>query len=105
MTIRGLEIPDEKLTAFCRRWKVAELELFGSALRDDFGPESDIDLLVSFAPEARWSLLDHVRMQEDARMLFGREVDLVTRKAVERSPNPIRRRAILESAERIYAAR
>lgn len=104
MTIHDLDIPDAELAAFCRRWKVAELSLFGSALRDDFGPESDIDLLVTFVPEARWSLLDHVRMQEEARILFGREVDLVTRRAVERSPNPIRRRAILESTRRIYAA-
>lgn len=105
MRIHELNVPDEELAAFCRRWQVAELALFGSALRDDFGPESDIDLLVNFAPDATWSLFDHVRMQEEARALFGRNVDLVTLNAVERSPNPIRRRAILESTKRIYAAR
>ena len=98
MTIQHLHIPDDALAAFCARWKVAELALFGSALRDDFGPESDVDLLVTFAPDARWSLFDHVRMQDELEVLFGREVDLLTRRAVEESHNWIRRKAILSSA-------
>ncbi|HET6567202.1 MAG TPA: nucleotidyltransferase domain-containing protein [Rhodothermales bacterium] len=104
MILPDLEIPDIELATFCRRWKVAELSLFGSALRDDFGPESDVDLLVTFKADARWSLLDHVRMEEEARSLFGRDVDIVTRRAVERSRNPIRRQAILGSSRMIYAA-
>ncbi len=93
------------LEDFCKRWKVEVLAVFGSAARGGLTPESDIDLLVSFAPEAEWSLLDHVRMQLELSSLIGRQVDLVSRRAVERSHNWIRRRSILESAEVWYAAR
>ena len=73
-------------------------------LRDDFGPESDIDVLVSFLPEAEHGLLDLVAMEEELGRLHGRKVDLVSRRGIERSRNYIRRRAILDSAEVIYAA-
>jgi predicted nucleotidyltransferase len=95
----------DQLADFCRKWKITELSLFGSALREDFGPESDVDVLVTFAPGHRWGLLDAVRMEQEIAELLGRAVDLVSRRAVERSDNWIRRRAILESAEVIYAAR
>jgi uncharacterized protein len=95
---------EEELTSFCRRWKVTELSAFGSVLREDFGPESDIDLLVTFAPDAHWTLFDMARMRDELARLFGRKVDLVTRRGVETSRNPIRRQAILSSAEVIYAA-
>jgi predicted nucleotidyltransferase len=97
-------LPKEALAAFCRRWKVRELALFGSILRDDFGPDSDVDLLVSFEPSADWSLFDHVKMEQELEALFGREVDLVSRRALERSENWIRRKEILDSAETVYAA-
>jgi hypothetical protein len=100
-----LEARAKTIAEFCRRWKITELRLFGSALREDFGPESDVDLLVTFAPDAQWSLLDHARMEEELSGHLGRRVDLVSRRAVERSPNWIRRRAILESAELYYAER
>lgn len=100
-----VDIHSDEVAAFCRRWKITELALFGSVLRDDFRPDSDIDVLVSFAADADWGLLEHVTMEEELGSLLGREVDLVTRRAVERSDNPIRRKAILESAEPIYAAR
>ena len=92
------------MTEFCRRWKVAELSLFGSALRDDFRPDSDIDLLVRFAPDAEWSLLDQAHMERELEQLLGRRVDLVSRAAIERSPNWIRRKEILETSRPIYAA-
>ena len=98
-------IPKGKIADFCRRWKVTELALFGSALRGDFGPDSDVDVLVSFAPDAHWSLFDLVTMQEELRTIFGREVDLLQRVAVERSENYIRRKSILSNLEVIYAAR
>lgn len=104
MSIAEIEMPAAKLDAFCRRWKVTELALFGSALRDDFGPESDVDFLVSFAPDADWSLLDHVGMEQELSEIVGRKVDVATRRAVERSENWIRREAILGSAREIYAA-
>jgi predicted nucleotidyltransferase len=96
---------NEKLAEFCRRWKVAELALFGSALRSDFTPASDVDLLVTFEPEADWSLLDHVAMEEELSAIVGRKVDLVSRRAIERSAKWIRRKAILGTAEPLYVAR
>jgi predicted nucleotidyltransferase len=99
-----MTIPREQLEDFCRRWQIVELAFFGSVLRDDFGPESDVDLLVRFAPEVSWTLMDHVAMEDELRQIFGREVDLVTRRGIERSRNPLRRKGILESAEVFYAA-
>jgi len=97
-------MPSDELTAFGKRWQISELALFGSVLRDDFGPESDIDVLVSFLPEAEHGLFDMVNMEEELSQLLGRKVDLVSRRGIERSRNYIRRRAILDSAEVIYAA-
>jgi predicted nucleotidyltransferase len=98
-------IPTDKISDFCRRWKVTELALFGSALRRDFSPESDVDVLVSFAPEARWSLFDLVTMESELQTILDRKVDLVERTAVEQADNYIRRRNILNNFEVIYAAR
>ena len=101
----NIEIPKEKIADFCRKWKIVELCLFGSVLRDDFRPDSDIDILVNFSPDAEWSLLDHMAMEEELSAIFGRKVDLVSRKAIERSENYIRRKAILETAQPYYATR
>ena len=98
-------IDRDTIADFCRRWKISELALFGSVLRDDFRPDSDVDVLVTFAPEADWSLFDHVDMQEELSGILGRKVDLVSRRAIERSANWIRRRAILSTAEPYYVAR
>ncbi|MBZ0254343.1 MAG: nucleotidyltransferase family protein [Candidatus Methylomirabilis sp.] len=100
-----IDVPREKIEAFCRKWKVRELALFGSVLREDFRPDSDVDVLVTFEEGAPWSLLDWVRMTEELGNVFGREVDLVERDAVLSSENYIRRRHILESAESVYVAR
>jgi predicted nucleotidyltransferase len=97
-----IAIDRERLGDFCRRWKITELSLFGSILRDDFRPDSDVDVLVSFADDARWTLLDHARMTEELRLMFGRPVDLLTRRAVERSQNPLRREGILAGSEALY---
>lgn len=99
-----LPIPEAAVAAFCAKWQVTEFALFGSVLRDDFGPDSDVDVLVSFAPDARHSLFDLVRMEDDLRELFGRDVDLVTRRAVERSPNEWRRQSILGSLAHVAHA-
>jgi predicted nucleotidyltransferase len=96
------KLPRKRIADFCKRWKVREFALFGSILREDFYPESDVDVLVEFQPDARWSLFDHVTMQDELRELFGRDVDLVTKKGLERSRNHVRRRAILESARVIH---
>lgn len=97
-----LRLDPSALSAFCRRWAVQELAFFGSVLREDFGPASDVDVLVSFKPGARPSLLDHVEMQHQLAELLGRRVDLVTRRAVEQSRNMVRRDAILSSARVVH---
>ena len=97
-------IDRERLSAFCRKWKVSELALFGSVLREDFGPESDVDVLVTFSSDAEWSLFDETRMEEELAAIFGCRVDLVSRRAVEHSENWIRREGILTSAEPVYVA-
>ncbi|MCZ6636420.1 MAG: nucleotidyltransferase family protein [bacterium] len=99
-----IDLPQEQIADFCRSWKICELALFGSALRDDFSPDSDLDFLVAFAPEAEWSLLDHVQMEEELSVLLNRKVDLVSRRGIEQSDNWIRRRTILETAQVLYAA-
>ena len=101
MVKRNIEISQQKIADFCRKWKVTELALFGSVLNRDFRPDSDIDVLVSFSDDAQWSLFDLVRMQDELKEIFGREVDLVEKEALR---NPFRRYSILRSKEVIYAA-
>jgi predicted nucleotidyltransferase len=91
-----------QLEEFCKRWQVSEFALFGSVLRDDFRPDSDVDVLVTFAPAAHPTLFDLARMQRELKTLFGRNVDLLTRRGVEASRNRVRRDAILFSAETLY---
>lgn len=98
-------IDQERIAEFCRRWKIAEFALFGSVLRDDFGAESDVDVLVTFDPEAHWGIFDVIGMEEELSQLLGRKADLVSRRAIERSPNWIRRKAILTGMEPIYVQR
>ena len=99
-----VEIDKVRLAEFCRRWQIAELAQFGSSLRADFGPASDVDFLVTFAPEADWTLFDHFRMEQELAEMLGRDVDLVTRRGIQRSANWIRRGEILRTARTIYAA-
>ena len=99
----NIQIPKEQIADFSRKWKIAELSLFGSVLRDDFRPDSD--LLVTFSRDAEWSLLDHMAMEEELSAIFSRKVDLVSRRAIERSENYIRRKAILETAQPYYVTR
>jgi hypothetical protein len=97
-------LPRQEIAEFCRRWQIDELALFGSVLRDDFGPDSDVDVLVRFAANSRPTLLDMVRMKDELEPILGHPVDLVSRRGVEMSRNPLRRKAILESAEVVYGA-
>lgn len=99
-----LNFSREKLEQFCRKWKITELSFFGSVLREDFRPDSDVDVLVTFDPKSRWGLVDWENMESEARAIFGRKVDMVPRDSIERSRNPRRRREILNTARRIYAA-
>ena len=100
----NIPVPMDRLAEYCRANGIARLDLFGSALRADFGPEGDIDLLVEFEPDRTLGILDVVRIEQESSEIFGRKMDLVERRAIKLSRNYIRRVAILESAETIYAA-
>jgi len=95
-------IDAETLRAFCTEWKVTELALFGSILGDQFGPDSDIDALVTFEDDAGWTLWDFIRMRDEVAELLGRKVDLIERSVISRSRNYIRRSAILGSAQVVH---
>lgn len=99
--LQRLPVNQAQLDRFCRNWKIAKLELFGSA-RLDFAAARDLDLLVTFLPDAEWSLFDHAQIEQELSELLGRPVDLVSRRAIEASPNAVRRSAILGSAIRVY---
>ena len=94
-------LPD--LKGFCQRWQIAELAVFGSILRNDFNDKSDIDFLVTFSPLAQWGLFEHAQMQQELQVLLNRDVDLVSKRAIERSKNWIRRQNIFSTAKVIYA--
>ncbi len=100
----AIDIPDDQIAAFCEKWKVVELSLFGSVLRDDFGPGSDVDVLVEFLPGARVTLLRFVAMERELSAILARRVDLVMREALAEHPEDPRTRAILSTAEVLYAA-
>ena len=102
--VGSLGLSEQDISDFCQRWRITEFALFGSILRDDFDAESDLDILVAFAPDADWSLLDHVKMEQELEALLGRKVDLLSRRSVERSHNWLRRREILDTAEVVYAS-
>lgn len=95
----------EMLAAFCRRHGIRELALFGSILGEDFRPDSDVDILVEFEPKSHHGLLDLAHIQDELEQILGRKVDLIEKSAIQRSRNYIRRKAILNSAETIYASR
>ena len=101
MKFHNIDIPEDKIADFCRRRKVTELALFGSVLRDDFSPDSDIDVLVTFTPDCGWSLWDLFDMREELHQIFGREVDLVEKDALR---NPFRKHEILRTYKVVYAA-
>lgn len=100
----NLELPKDRITQFCQKWQIQELSLFGSVLRDDFQADSDIDILVTFLEDTHWTLFDLGRMESELNQIFDRKVDLVSKRGIKSSRNHIRRDAILNSAEVIYAA-
>ena len=101
MTVHGPHIPADKIAAFCRKWKIVEFALFSSILRDDFRPDSDVDVVIELAQDAPWSLFEWVDMIAELQSIFGRPVDLVEKTAIT---NPFRRQAILGNREVLYAA-
>ncbi len=101
----NIKLPLEQIQQFCRRWHITEFAFFGSVLRDDFRPDSDIDVLVTFDPQFNRGLAETLQMRQELQTLFGRPVDLIVKAAIERSENWLRRQHILKSAQVIYATR
>jgi predicted nucleotidyltransferase len=99
-----IEIDQEVLAAFCKKWNIVELSLFGSVLTDDFRPDSDVDVMVTFAENAKWTLIDLAKMERELGEIYRRNVDLITRPGVERMENYIRRSSILRGSSQVYAA-
>ena len=102
--LERLNVTEAQIAEFCRKWGIVRLELFGSALRDDFDAASDVDVLVTFSTDARVGLFKLSHMESDLEAIVGRPVDVVERRVIEDSPNWIRRRNILGSAQLVYAA-
>jgi hypothetical protein len=101
MVTARIPIPEDRVAAFCQKWHIAEFALFGSVLTDEFRPDSDVDVLMTFATDDRWSLWDLSRMREELKAMFGREVDLVEKISLR---NPYRKKHILNSYQVVYAA-
>lgn len=101
LATQNIELPEQRIAEFCRKWLVTEFALFGSVLRDDFSADSDVDVVVRLADDAPWSSFDWVEMTDELKSLFGRDVDLVE---VTGLRNPIRRQEIMSTREVIYAA-
>lgn len=99
-----IDINRKAVADFCRRWRIVELAIFGSALREDFRDQSDVDVLVTFESGVHWETNQWLEMTRELEVLFGRKVDLVDRRLVEQSRNYIRRKHILSRLERIYVA-
>ena len=97
----NVKLDTDRLESFCRRWRVRELSVFGSALRDDFRPDSDLDFLVSFEPDALWDLFDFIDMKQELEAQCGRSVDLLEKEALR---NPWRKKEILSHREVVYVA-
>lgn len=100
----NLPVPAERIAEFCERWKIVEFELFGSVLSDDFGPDSDVDVMVTFSAGCRWKAFDLVAMKTELENVFNRPVDLVERRIVETSDNPFMKKEILDHRQTVYVA-
>jgi hypothetical protein len=101
-TLPYVPLTEAQVEAFCRRWKIVEMGVFGSAVRGELRPDSDIDFLVTFEPEADLGFHQLFRIEEELASLVGRPVDIVTRRSVEASQNYIRRQSILSSVVPLY---
>lgn len=96
-----IPLPRDALVALCRRWKIVRLALFGSVLRDDFGPDSDVDVLVEFAEEALPGFFELSDLSDELSVLLGgRRIDLVTPAGL----SPFLRERVLRSAQTVHAA-
>ena len=101
---RNITLPTQEIQEFCQRWHITELALFGSVLREDFRPDSDIDILVSFDPNFQRGLTETMQMREELQTIFQRKIDFIVKSAIERSENWLRRQNILTTAQVIYVS-
>lgn len=99
-----VDMPIDKINTFCKKWQITEFAVFGSVIREDFTPSSDIDVLVTFDENTSYTLFDLINMNDELEDIVGRKVDLLTRYSVENSENYIRKKHILENAQVLYAA-
>jgi predicted nucleotidyltransferase len=104
MVRHGIELDSDALKAFCRKWKIKELAVFGSYLNDTFRPDSDVDFLAEFEADEEWDLIDELRMRDELERIVGRRVDLMCRQALETGGNALFQREVLNTAKRIYAS-
>ena len=104
MSLRLNDTLSDQIGFFCQKWEIVRLALFGSALRDGFSDQSDIDLLATFSTRADWGILDHVAMQQELCDIFGRDVDLISDKSLEKSSNWLRKKSILSQTKVIFVA-
>lgn len=100
-----IELSREAIADYCRRWRIVEFAIFGSALREDFHAKSDVDVLVTFEENVHWEFPQWLEMTRELESLLGRKVDLVERRLIEQSKNYIRRKHILSHLEHVYVAR
>ena len=105
MIAHGIDLNTDALREFCRNWKIQELSVFGSILRDDFGPDSDVDFLVEHSDDAEWDLFDEMNMKDELEAIVGRPVDVVDRYAIENCSNRFIKKQILSTAEPVYGTR
>lgn len=98
----AIALPIDTIQAFCQRWQIAELSVFGSILHDDFNVNSDVDFLYILKPNTHWSLSDLIHAEEELAQLLDRKVDLAAKASIEQSHNWLRKRNILSSAKVIY---
>ena len=103
MKLSIIDLSVDTVKVFCQKWQITEFALFGSVLRDDFRPDSDLDVLVSFFPQAPWTILDLVTMQQELQQIVSRDVDLIEKRVIEKSENWIRRTEILNTAQVVYS--
>ncbi len=106
MTKPKIRVPKAELAAFCKRWQITEFALFGPVVSDNgnFGPESAVDAIARFGPEARHTLLDLGRMERELTSLFNQQVNLISWRGLEQSGNRFHQERILGSAQVVYAA-
>ncbi len=105
MTAHGIELESLVIQQFCRKWKIRELSVFGSILREDFRPDSDIDFLVDYEADAEWDLFDSLRMQDELETLLGRPVDILDRFALDYEANRYIQETVLSDAKTVYDSR